>query len=1029
MKRLFVHYEYATQSFNTVPSLNASNSNEVDQQIFLSPSAFFLLVQDMRLCKGVSQNGVMAAYEAATANSPGNNMTSDIFVAAMEALLYQDFVETGRAGNNPLAWIAHISRATTMTPRGLAVRKSVSKIATLFGFYGPSSRTTTIKPGAYAQVFQKSKQKKKKSKIEQESVDKLAYCYNKAALALIDDDDERVYEATDHLKSVVTSLRGVKSYWSVLQSRMTKQGAVAATKNAAANAKVKRDKAVAATAATTAAAAGTSKKSTNISSTPVLQLSSVLLENSTPCMPQMSPKAKKNGQRMLNMQKSILTRRAGYYNAIEETLANGSGSSIADNKTEVKEDTAALLTTNSTLFSLTQLESTMDKNLFSELSPRKPKRPSKLRQASSDPYLSSIRRNVDRSRATQSHRKAQLDIVTQEMAAKVVRASREPEPEKHQGADEMGLALACVKRGLSLKSQMDFDNARVEFYKGLKHVDRMIQAVEEGSSSNGGVRSSNGDSRTTPTTTTTTTTAAAQKSNQLMVVILSALCQTAAAARDSDQALEHGERALSICRKMSDPKSTISVLGTIANCHASMHNIKQAVQIHKEQMLLAHRTGNELNALPCYADISRSYALVQDYDNAIQQSTHRLELAKKSNQQFEIALALHDLGKLQLKCGSFKRGLKNLEQCIHLHKSDSVHQASAAIEIGHVYGRTYGEHEKALYWHVLGLKCAKKCRDSKFAQASALAGIAESKMGLAAIVARQTRSGFSDPVVVQLRKDALDSFQQRKTISIALGHFDDACRTDLQLGLLWQATGEDEKSLTAFQKSMVSAEQLGSKPMMLDALVEYGQQALNTMAQGGDGLVQLNRAVQYAKELGRSEVVCEVLGILGRNNLANGNVAIALQHAKEAVQLASVLNDSGRLSGAVCLQGMCHLTEKEYGKAVMCFKKQQRATKTTGDRVGQTQALDGLTECYTCIEDYDQAAEMAGQCVALMREMEDVAGEIGMLFKHGRILYELKFYKDAVGNYKRIVELAGRIADVEAGRNGSLCLTRVMAVM
>ena len=80
---------------------------------------------------------------------------------------------------------------------------------------------------------------------------------------------------------------------------------------------------------------------------------------------------------------------------------------------------------------------------------------------------------------------------------------------------------------------------------------------------------------------------------------------------------------------------------------------------------------------------------------------------------------LNDLGKLQLKCGSFKRGLKNLVQCVHLHKSDSVHQAAAAIEIGHVYCRTYGEHDKALHYYTFGLKSAKKCHDSKSAQAEA----------------------------------------------------------------------------------------------------------------------------------------------------------------------------------------------------------------------------------------------------------------------------------------------------------------------
>ena len=1014
LKRLFIHYEYATKSFNTIPSLH--NQTPTDETC-LSPSAFFLLVQDMRLCKAVSQDGVMAAYEAATAKSPGNMMTSDIFVVAMEALLYQDFVETGRAGNNPLAWIAHISRATTMTPRGLVIRKGVAKLATLFGLYGPTSRTTTIKPGAYAQVFQHAKQNKKRTKAELESVAKLSVCYNKAALALIDDDDERVYEATDRLKHVVASLRSVKSYWKILQTRHSKKGAI----NAVANVNKKNEQ-----------VAATDAEAVHTSTQPNLTLPTPNTPTAAPLYGQVS----KTIARMHNAQNSILTRKTNYYASMPDPLNYGNTSSTGKN--DMKEDQHRLLSTNSNLFKLTQVQSTMDKHLFDELSPKKPKRPSKFRTTASDSYLSSIRRNVERQQKTRLSNSVKVRKTTsmvRKIAQQTRLASQHLAQDEHQEVDVVGHILACVKRGLTLKSQKDFGNAKTEFHKALEHVDRMVRETKKGH-----VKSTAKLNKSTPNLSTPNLLdnnmeedgeeTGSKRQNQLMVVILSALCQTSAACKNSDQALAYGNRALRICRAMADLKSTISVLGTMGNCHASMNNIAEAVQVHKEQMHVAHRSGNQMNEIPCYADLARSYALVQDYDQAIRQSTHRLQLAKKSNHQFEIALALNDLGKLQLKCGSFKRGLKNLVQCVHLHKSDSVHQAAAAIEIGHVYCRTYGEHDKALHYYTFGLKSAKKCHDSKSAQAEALGGIAECKMGLAAILARQTRNGYADPVVVQLRQEATVRFAEKKELSLVLGQLDKACRTDLQLGLLWQSTGENEKALDAFSNSVVLAEKLGSKEILLDTLVEYGQHCLKTLHNGGNkGHAQLQRAVQYAKELHRPDVLCEVLQILGRDCFAHGNHETALKQAKEAALIASHNNDSARLSGAMCLQGMCHLHYQEYGAAVMCFKKQLRATIDTGDRVGQTQALDGLTECYTRSDECEKAAEVSEQCIALMKSMEDVAGEIVMCFKHGMILYRLKFYKDAVVNYKRIIALAERTADVEAGQNASLCLTRVMGLL
>ena len=62
------------------------------------------------------------------------------------------------------------------------------------------------------------------------------------------------------------------------------------------------------------------------------------------------------------------------------------------------------------------------------------------------------------------------------------------------------------------------------------------------------------------------------------------------------------------------------------------------------------------------------------------------------------------------------------------------------------------------------------------------------------------------------------------------------------------------------------------------------------------------------------------------------------------------------------------------------------------------QALDGLTESYTRLEQFDKAAETAGECLRLMEGMEDCAGEIGMRFKFGVILFHLKRYKKTEPN-------------------------------
>ena len=60
-------------------------------------------------------------------------------------------------------------------------------------------------------------------------------------------------------------------------------------------------------------------------------------------------------------------------------------------------------------------------------------------------------------------------------------------------------------------------------------------------------------------------------------------------------------------------------------------------------------------------------------------------------------------------------------------------------------------------------------------------------------------------------------------------------------------------------------------------MVEYGQEAIRQVgnqidASNQDGHIELERASKYAQELGRRDVLCEVLQILGRYEYAQGNI-------------------------------------------------------------------------------------------------------------------------------------------------------------
>jgi len=182
-----------------------------------------------------------------------------------------------------------------------------------------------------------------------------------------------------------------------------------------------------------------------------------------------------------------------------------------------------------------------------------------------------------------------------------------------------------------------------------------------------------------------------------------------------------------------------------------------------------------------------------------------------------------------------------------------------------------------------------------------------------------------------------------------------------------------------------------------------------------------------------------------------------------AAQLADTMDDTARLSGAKCLEGMCLLKTSEWQRqvqewssnsdpegadkelrlprtnvlpgaaatwkgtvrlALACFRRQLRCSMETSDSIGRTQALDGMTECFARLGDLVRAAATAQACCELMRSLGDAAGEIAMRLRCGPLLDGLKGRgQDARENYQRVVELAATVGDVEAGRRASFLLS------
>ncbi len=313
----------------------------------------------------------------------------------------------------------------------------------------------------------------------------------------------------------------------------------------------------------------------------------------------------------------------------------------------------------------------------------------------------------------------------------------------------------------------------------------------------------------------------------------------------------------------------------------------------------------------------RTYMRKGDYDDAIKLFEEGLALAELSGDDGEVAEISHNLGTVEWYRGNYGKALEYLEDALEIRKKLDDHRgvARTATNIGIVY-YSRGDLDRALEYYRQALVSFEKMGDKvNLASVYGNMGMAYFKRSsyekalehfelCLDIFQRVGDKGSAAASIVNIAlvherrgdtANALVNHKKALEIMEKLDDKDSMATSILNMGSVYIKLGDMEKGLYYNQKALELSESIGGKETMAHSLFNIGL-IMRKKGMYKESKDFHKQAVTIADEIGSTDISIETYCELVRDELAVGDVEMAMEYAIKAEELSKKTN-SRKLEG------------------------------------------------------------------------------------------------------------------------------------
>jgi tetratricopeptide (TPR) repeat protein len=236
-----------------------------------------------------------------------------------------------------------------------------------------------------------------------------------------------------------------------------------------------------------------------------------------------------------------------------------------------------------------------------------------------------------------------------------------------------------------------------------------------------------------------------------------------------------------------------------------------------------------------------------------------------------------------------------------------------------------------------------------------------------------------------------------------MGRFIEQGEALLELGQLYLTTGQMAGAYTALQKAASAAQRYKAGELWCSAVNGLANLALLTGIP--HDAVRLLRSLQaYPAD----EVDAQTLSALGAAYLQTGELDLAAEHQKEALDIFRAEGDLPNQARALLRLGMVYYEMEQVDESMGCLKAALQVMVGLGDAVGQARALTNLGAVYARRQLQQEALQAWVEAIRLQQRLGDEVGMAYTWYNMASFQWQTGSKPESAGSMARARELANR---------------------
>lgn len=238
------------------------------------------------------------------------------------------------------------------------------------------------------------------------------------------------------------------------------------------------------------------------------------------------------------------------------------------------------------------------------------------------------------------------------------------------------------------------------------------------------------------------------------------------------------------------------------------------------------------------------------------------------------------------------------------------------------------------------------------------------------------------------------------------------------IAIVYMLTGNYKKSLEFHKQSLALRESLGDK--------KRTSVSLDNMGLLYSRMGNFDRAVEYhLKAVALKDKSTGKFGIarsyhnIGIIYAKMDNLESALEYFKRSLKIKKEIGDMSGIASSTQAMGICYMDLKKYRKSLEYLLESLALYRKMKHTTGVIMTLQNMGNTYLDLDQPQKSIDALTEAMQLAEQLEMPPGEIaGIIITLGRVYKRQGKYKEAMGAFKKGVELLKSTGDKETLMNG-----------